>query len=222
MTSTRIFSSTAATCLRKRTLNPRGFCSSAYALSHVGSSPIFIPDNVSLMLDLHNKDEERDMTPLIITGPKGKLKVDIPSFARLDLVDNGKKLEVNVVDSEVKIQRQMWGTLRSLINNQVTGVTEGHIAILQFVGTGYRAELLPSGRQISVKVGQTGTTLFDIPEGVTALSPQPTRLVLEGIDKQAVKQFAANIRKLRPPEPYKGKGVFVNNETIKMKDKKVK
>ncbi|KAK9240566.1 ribosomal protein L6, alpha-beta domain-containing protein [Lipomyces kononenkoae] len=221
MTTTRILSSTAV-CLRQRAVNLRGFCSSAYSLSHIGSAPVFIPDNVSLMLDLHNRGEERDMTPLIITGPKGKLQVDIPSFARLDLVDNGKKLEVKVADSEVKIQRQMWGTLRSLINNQVTGVSEGHIAILQFVGTGYRAELLPSGRQISVKVGQTGTTLFDIPEGVTALNPQPTRLVLEGIDKQVVKQFAANIRALRPPEPYKGKGVFVNNETIKMKDKKVK
>ncbi|KAK9488880.1 ribosomal protein L6, alpha-beta domain-containing protein [Lipomyces starkeyi] len=221
MTPIRLFS-TRAVCLRQNAVDLRGFCSSASAFSHIGSAPVFIPDNVQLMLDVRNSDEDRDMTPLIVTGPKGKLQVNVPSFARLDLVDNGKKLEVKVADSEVKIQRQMWGTLRSLINNQVTGVSEGHVVILQFVGTGYRAELLPSGRQVSVKVGQTGTTLFDIPEGVTALSPQPTRLVLEGIDKQVVKQFAASIRALRPPEPYKGKGIFVNNETIKMKDKKVK
>ncbi|KAK9322482.1 ribosomal protein L6, alpha-beta domain-containing protein [Lipomyces orientalis] len=214
--------SSRTVCLRQYAIAHRGFCSSVSALSHIGSAPVFIPDTVQLMLDVHNRDDERDMTPLIVSGPKGTLQVQVPSYARLDLVDNGKKLEVKVADAEVKIQRQMWGTLRSLINNQVTGVSEGHIVILQFVGTGYRAELLPGGRQVSVKVGQTGTTVFDIPEGITALSPQPTRLVLEGIDKQAVKQFAANIRALRPPEPYKGKGIFVNNETIKMKDKKVK
>ncbi|KAK9383182.1 mitochondrial 54S ribosomal protein uL6m [Kockiozyma suomiensis] len=200
----------------------RGFSASARVPSHVGSAPIYVPTEVSFALDLHNRNLDTDAVALHITGPKGVGKVQIPPFANIELVDSGRQLEVRVADSTVKQQRQMWGTLRSLIQNHVTGVTQGHSVILTFSGTGYRAELLPSGRQVSVKVGQTGATVFDLPENITAVCPQPTRLLLEGPDKHAVSQFGATIRSLKPPEPYKGKGIYMNNETIKLKSKSVK
>ncbi|KAK9466351.1 ribosomal protein L6, alpha-beta domain-containing protein [Lipomyces arxii] len=204
-------------------ISTRSFSTTSRTLSHIGTAPILVPDTVTLALDVPNSDQTRQTTPLIVTGPKGRLSVDVPMFARLMLDKSGEspKLQVNVVDAGVKEQRSMWGTLRSAIQNHITGVSEGHIATIQFVGTGYRAEMV-GPRKISVKFGQTGTTVFDVPEGMSALSPIPTQLVLEGIDKCVVGQFAANIRALKPPEPYKGKGIFVNNETIKMKDKKVK
>ncbi|KAK7207907.1 mitochondrial ribosomal protein L6 [Myxozyma melibiosi] len=200
----------------------RHFSASAVARSHIGSTPIVVPPEVSFALDPYSRDPERDEIPLIITGPKGVGKVAIPPFARLELVEEGRKLEVRVEDTTEKRQRQMWGTLRSLINNHVMGVTIGHSVILTLTGTGYRAELLGGGRKISVKVGQTGATLLNIPVGINAICPQPTRVLLKGSDKQLVTQFAATIRALKPPEPYKGKGIFVNNETIKLKSKSVK
>ncbi|KAK9478141.1 ribosomal protein L6, alpha-beta domain-containing protein [Lipomyces japonicus] len=206
----------------RRIIAQRSFSSSLRTQSHIGSQPIHIPESVTIALDVQKFNAYSKATPLIVKGPKGVLQVSLPEYARLDLTNEGRKLFVNVADSKVKVQRQMWGTLRSIINSDVTGVTEGHIAILKFVGVGYRAELVESGTKVSVKVGQSDTKLFTIPENVAVLNPQPTKLVLEGADKRVVSQFAATIRALKPPEPYKGKGIYVNDETIRLKNKKVK
>lgn len=124
------------------------------------------------------------------------------------------------------------GTMRAHIQNSMTGVSEGHIAILRLVGVGYRATIESSaisiqpeyeGQQfVSLKLGYAHPVELGVPMGVKATTPQPTRILLEGTDKQAITQFAADIRKWRKPEPYKGKGIFVNDETIKLKAKKIK
>ena len=124
------------------------------------------------------------------------------------------------------------GTTRGYLNNHVVGVSEGHTAILRLVGVGYRATVEPSastkqpqyeGQQfVSLKVGYSHPIELGVPAGMKASTPQPTRILLEGIEKEVVMQFAAKIRMWRKPEPYKGKGIFVNGETIKLKAKKIK
>lgn len=124
------------------------------------------------------------------------------------------------------------GTTRALLQNHITGVSEGHICVLSLVGVGYRATIEPKattvtatypGQQfVSLKVGFSHPIELGIPEGVQASTPQPTRILLESVDKRKVTQFAAEIREWRRPEPYKGKGIFVNGETIKLKAKKIK
>lgn len=122
--------------------------------------------------------------------------------------------------------------MRAQIQNSISGVSEGHIAILRFVGVGYRATIESTaitlqpeyeGQQfVSLKLGYAHPIELGVPKGVKATVPQPTRVLLEGPDKQAITQFAADIRRWRKPEPYKGKGIFVNDETIRMKAKKIK
>lgn len=124
------------------------------------------------------------------------------------------------------------GTTRAYLNNHILGVSEGHTAILRLVGVGYRATVEPSavsvqpeypGQQfVSLKVGYSHPIELGVPLGMKASTPQPTRILLEGMEKEVVNQYAAKIRKWRVPEPYKGKGIFVNGETIKLKAKKIK
>lgn len=124
------------------------------------------------------------------------------------------------------------GTTRAELNNHILGVSEGHTAILRLVGVGYRAMIettavtkqpaYPGQGFVSLKVGYSHPIELGIPLGVQASTPQPTRILLEGANKEVVKQFAAEIREWRKPEPYKGKGIFVNDETIKLKAKKIK
>lgn len=110
------------------------------------------------------------------------------------------------------------------------GVSEGHTAVLRLVGIGYRASIEPRpeleeypGQQfVCLKLGFTHPVEMGLPKGMKASAPQPTRVLLEGIDKEQIMQFAAKIRKWRVPEPYKGKGIFINDETIKLKQKKIK
>ena len=124
------------------------------------------------------------------------------------------------------------GTTRAYLNNHILGVSEGHTAILRLVGVGYRATIEPfavsvlpeyPGQQyVSLKLGYSHPIELGIPLGMKASTPQPTRILLEGPVKQVVKQFAAKIRKWRVPEVYKGKGIFVDGETVKLKAKKIK
>jgi large subunit ribosomal protein L6 len=124
------------------------------------------------------------------------------------------------------------GTVRAYLQNHIVGVSEGHVAILRLVGVGYRATVEPTattvkpeyeGQQfVNLKVGYSHPIELGLPKGVKASTPQPTRILLEGPERQVLMQFAANIRKWRVPEPYKGKGIFVNGETIKLKNKKIK
>ncbi|KAL9127274.1 MAG: hypothetical protein Q9217_003809 [Psora testacea] len=166
----------------------------------------------------------------------------------LDHDRDTKKVSLSILDREERKQREMWGmrgrpfpstpsnhnlgTTRAYLNNHILGVSEGHTAILRLVGVGYRATIEPSavsvqpeypGQQfVSLKVGYSHPIELGVPLGMKASTPQPTRILLEGIEKEVVNQFAAKIRKWRVPEPYKGKGIFVNGETIRLKAKKIK
>lgn len=124
------------------------------------------------------------------------------------------------------------GTVRAYLQNHILGVSEGHTAILRLVGVGYRATVeekavtkepeFEGQKFISLKVGYSHPIEMPVPRGMKASVPQPTRILLEGPEKEIVMKFAAEIREWRRPEPYKGKGIFVNGETIKLKAKKIK
>ena len=149
-----------------------------------------------------------------------------------------QKASLSIQDAEVRHQREMWGTTRAYLQNHILGVSEGHTAILRLVGVGFRAnieegpsqaamarKIIPeySGQKfVNLKLGFATPIEMGVPMGVKASTPQPTRVLLEGPEKEVVMQFAAKIRAWRKPEPYKGKGIFVNDETIKLKAKKIK
>lgn len=129
------------------------------------------------------------------------------------------------------------GTTRAYLQNHILGVSEGHSSIIRMVGVGFRATVedipltgsatlpppeYPGQQLVSLKCGFTHPVELAVPWGMKCTTPQPTRILLEGIEKTVVNQFAADIRKWRKPEPYKGKGIFVNGETIKLKAKRIK
>ncbi|KAL9067651.1 MAG: hypothetical protein Q9161_006733 [Pseudevernia consocians] len=179
------------------------------------------------------------------------MSAQLPPYMSLDHDEETRKASLRILDRDVRKQREMWGTstfglplmnpavtltvkgtTRAYLKNHILGVSEGHTAILRLVGVGYRATVEPSavsvqpeypGQQfVSLKVGYSHPIELGVPLGVKASTPQPTRILLEGVEKEVVNQFAAKIRKWRVPEPYKGKGIFVNGETIKLKAKKIK
>ncbi|KAL8905259.1 MAG: hypothetical protein Q9171_006735 [Xanthocarpia ochracea] len=215
----------------------RSFASSAPRTSRVGAAPIALPPEVNLRL-LDPPKRRGAVTrveppkTIEIEGPLGKASVQLPPFVSYSIDDAAKKATLSVIDKKSRDQRELWGTTRSYLQNHILGVSEGHTAILRLVGVGYRATIEPTaitvkpaypGQQfVSLKVGYSHPIELGLPMGVKASTPLPTRILLEGIDKEVVNSFAATIRKWRKPEPYKGKGIFVNEETIKLKAKKIK
>lgn len=217
----------------------RAFSSAPLVRSNIGSAPIFVPkgthfeltkrllDDVTAMrLQL---DKKRQGKPRIhvtqdieVKGPKGLIKLGLADFVKFELSDDGKVATVSVEDPAAKHERSMWGTSRSLVANAVTGVNEGHLCIVKLVGTGFRATYDDTKREISLRVGYSDPRVVAVPEGIHVETPVPHRIILEGCDKQQVKLLAAEIRKFRKPEPYKGKGIFIDNETIRLKQKKIK
>ncbi|KAJ5093749.1 Ribosomal protein L6 bacterial-type [Penicillium angulare] len=214
------------------------FSSTSPAQSRVGGAAISVPPEVSLNLIDAPKDvtqsRGKEIIKLIaqIKGPKGELMLNIPSFLNVEHDATTQKTTLSISDPDNPHQRAMWGTIRAHLQNHIIGVSEGHICILSMVGVGYRATIetsattvaptYPGQKFVSLKVGFSHPIELGIPEGIEASTPQPTRILLEGVEKQKVTQFAAQIREWRRPEPYKGKGIFVNGETIKLKAKKIK
>lgn len=206
--------------------------------SRIGRTPINIPPEVSLRFyDLprgnsRSRNPDTATTALEVTGPLGQLTVPLPPYLKTEHDELTKKINVEVNDASETHQRAMWGTMRSLIQNSVAGVSEGHLCILRLVGVGYRATIedtaitktpaYPGQKFVNLKLGYAHPVEMPVPKGIKASVPQPTRILLEGCDKQVIKQFAAEIREWRKPEPYKGKGIFVNDETIRLKAKKIK
>lgn len=174
----------------------------------------------------------RRFCAIIDTVNSGEISMQIPPYVRIAPDSRTGAPVLNVEDSRIAEQRAMWGTTRAYLQNHILGVSEGHTAILRLVGVGYRATVentattvqseYPGQQFINLKVGFSHPVELGIPKGVKASTPQPTRILLEGVEKEVVMQFAANIRMWRKPEPYKGKGIFVNGETIKLKNKKIK
>ncbi|KAI9835946.1 MAG: hypothetical protein M1819_001844 [Sarea resinae] len=217
----------------------RPFSSSSPCASQVGKAPLSLPPEVTMRLldPPSSKNQGRvsrsePSSTVEIEGPLGKMSLKIPPFLSIEQDAESRRALLKVQDPEIRHQREMWGTTRAYLQNHILGVSEGHTAILRLVGVGYRATVEPSavtlspeypGQQfVSLKVGFSHPVELGVPLGVKASTPQPTRILLEGVEKEVVNQFAAKIRMWRKPEPYKGKGIFVNGETIKLKAKKIK
>ncbi|EIN12602.1 ribosomal protein L6 [Punctularia strigosozonata HHB-11173 SS5] len=191
--------------------------------SNIGKKPIPLPPSITLT-------RLPDENVLAVSGPNGTARVPCEPFVRLTQPEaqggHPKVLEVRVDDPSVKQQRTMWGTTRSLIANAVTGMSEGFSVPLYLVGVGYRAALEEdprgtseggSGIRLNMKVGFSHSVYVPIPPHIKAEVPMPTKIVLSCTDKQKLGLFAAEVKKWRPPEPYKGKGIFLGNETIRIR-----
>ncbi|KAL4865599.1 hypothetical protein BDV12DRAFT_147706 [Aspergillus spectabilis] len=221
-----------------RSQQTQPFSSTPRAQSRVGGAAISVPPEVSLkfidlpQVEARGKNKDQPKTAIEIKGPLGQLTLNMPAFIKVAHDESLRKATLSVEDSSLTHQRAMWGTMRAHLQNSILGVSEGHICILSLVGVGYRASVestattvepeYPGQQFVSLKVGYSHPIELGIPQGVTASTPQPTRILLQGSEKQVVTQFAAEIREWRKPEPYKGKGIFVNGETIRMKAKKIR
>jgi large subunit ribosomal protein L6 len=173
-------------------------------MSRVGRSPIPLPSGVEVDI------EGRRVS---VKGPKGTLVRELPGEITVRRDDGA--LLVERPDDE-RHNRALHGLARSLVNNMVVGVTEGFIKELEIVGVGYRATAQGPSR-LELAVGFSHSVPVDAPDGVTFEVPQPTRITVRGIDKEAVGQVAADIRAVRKPEPYKGKGIRYAGEVVQRK-----
>jgi large subunit ribosomal protein L6 len=170
-------------------------------MSRVGRSPITVPSNVIVTLS---------GATVSVKGPQGTLERALPEG--ITIAQEGDTLTVSRPDDERR-HRALHGLSRSLVANMVSGVTEGFSKELEIVGVGYRATAKGPG-SLELALGFSHPVQVEAPEGVTFEVPIPTRIVVKGIDKERVGQVAADIRKLRKPEPYKGKGVRYANERV--------
>jgi len=172
-------------------------------MSRIGRMPVVIPGGVDVTIS------GREVT---VTGPKGKLSVEVA--APIDVAQSDGVVTVTRPSDEGEI-RALHGLSRSLIANMVTGVTEGYRKTLEIVGVGYRVQA--RGQDLEFALGFSHPVPVRAPDGITFREETPTRFIVEGIDKQQVGEVAANIRKLRKPDPYKGKGVRYQGEQIRRK-----
>jgi len=170
-------------------------------MSRIGRAPITVPSGVEVNI------ADRRVT---VKGPKGTLARAVPGA--ITVRQENSTLFVERPDDE-RESRALHGLTRSLVNNMVVGVTDGFAKDLEIVGVGYRATAKGPG-QLELALGFSHPVVVDAPEGVTFEVPQPTRISVKGIDKELVGQVAANIRKIRKPEPYKGKGVRYAGERV--------
>ncbi len=173
-------------------------------MSRVGQAPIAIPSGVDV------KVEGREIT---VKGPKGELSRLVPEVLSITIEEG--ELTVARADEE-RESRALHGLFRSLINNMVVGVTEGYRRGLEIVGVGYRATA-QGDRALELAVGYSHTVKVEAPEGITFEVPSNTRIDVVGIDKEVVGQVAADIRAIRKPEPYKGKGIRYEGEQVRRK-----
>ncbi len=172
-------------------------------MSRIGKVPIAVPDTVKV-----------DVTGCVVNikGPKGSLSQTLPAGITCQV--DGKELKVERKDDS-RTQRALHGLTRTLIANAVIGTSEMFQRGLEIIGVGYRAEAKKD--QLELALGFSHPVVFTIPEGITIKVEKQTRLMVSGIDKQQVGQVAANIRSLRPPEPYKGKGIRYAGEVVHRK-----
>ena len=172
-------------------------------MSRIGKLPIAIPKGVTVAINGNT---------VKVKGPKGELT---RLFADgISIGQEGETLKVGRASDEVN-HKSLHGLSRSLLANMVEGVTKGYQKTLEISGVGYKAEVKPFGLQLAL--GFSHTIQYKAPEGVKLTAPQPTTIVIDGADKEKVGQVAAELRNLRPPEPYKGKGIKYQGEVIRRK-----
>ena len=173
-------------------------------MSRVGKLPVPVPDGVEVTID------GLDIT---VKGPNGELSRTMPDGVELSRDEDDAV--VVTPTGETRLHRSRHGLVRSLVQNMVVGVTEGYTKRLEMRGVGYRAQA--KGRDLELQVGFSHPVVVEAPEGITFEVPEPTRIVVTGADKVMVGQMAANIRDVRPPEPYKGKGIRYEGERVRRK-----
>lgn len=173
-------------------------------MSRIGKNPINIPDGVNVTVQ---------GSAIAVKGPKGLINWDVPHNMKVTMKDNSLTVEKL---SDSKTVRGLHGTARSIIANMVTGVSMGYQRQLEIRGVGYRAQV--QGNKIIFTIGYSHAVEFPLPAGISAeVDKKQVMLTLQGIDKQLIGQVAANIRSLRPPDAYKGKGIRYEGEYIKLK-----
>ncbi|MEO5567705.1 MAG: 50S ribosomal protein L6 [Gemmatimonadaceae bacterium] len=172
-------------------------------MSRIGKNPIDVPSGVTITLNGNH---------VTVKGPKGELARDIPA-GMLITQENGK-ITVNRPSDDSK-HKALHGLSRTLLANMVEGVTKGFVKQLDIVGVGYKAETRPYGLQLAL--GFSHAVEYKAPKGITLKAPVPTQILIEGANKEIVGQVAAELRSLRPPEPYKGKGIKYAGEQIRRK-----
>jgi len=172
-------------------------------MSRIGKAPIDLPSGVEVKVQGSQVE---------VKGPKGTLHQDIDPHISVSVDDGVVTLDRSDEERET---RALHGLSRALVNNMVVGVSEGYTKELQAVGVGYRANL--QGRRLELQVGFSHPVQIEAPEGIEFEVPEPTRIFVRGIDKQLVGQVAANVRAVRPPEPYKGKGIRYADEHVRRK-----
>src|SRR5947209_6560565 len=175
-------------------------------MSRIGKQPTPIPTGVKVNIT---------GTTVKVEGPKGKL--ELSHHPNMKVASDGKALTVTRPDDD-RLNRALHGLTRALINNMVVGVTKGYEKRLKVEGVGFQAAM--RGKGVELTVGFANRILHEPPPGVTVAVPDPTTIVVSGADKQMVGQFAAEVRASRKPEPYKGKGVRYENETVRRKEGK--
>jgi large subunit ribosomal protein L6 len=177
-------------------------------MSRIGKKPVGIPKGVEVSLNGQN---------MSVKGPKGELAVTLSENVTAVHDDNGVTL---APANKSQTARSFWGLSRSLVQNLMTGVSEGFTRKLQLQGVGYRASM--QGKTLKLSLGFSHDVDFPVPEGISVDCPSQTEIVITGIDKQKVGQVASEIRSYRPPEPYKGKGVRYEGEFVFRKEGKKK
>jgi large subunit ribosomal protein L6 len=173
-------------------------------MSRIGRLPVAVPSGVDIAID------GRDVT---VKGPKGTLSLTVAEPISVERADDGT-VQVSRPDDE-RMSKSLHGLSRTLIANMVIGVTSGYAKTMEIVGTGYRVQA--KGSDLEFALGFSHPVLVSAPDGISFRVEAPTRFVVEGIDKQKVGEVAANIRKLRKPDPYKGKGVRYQGEVVRRK-----
>jgi large subunit ribosomal protein L6 len=172
-------------------------------MSRIGKKPIPVPDGVTVSIGPGR---------VSVNGPKGELEQ--PVSARMEIVEDDGTVTVKR-PTDRGDDRAIHGLTRSLVANMVVGVTDGYEKRLEITGVGYRAKL--AGKALELSVGYSHPVSIPAPEGIEFEVPQPTQVIVRGIDKQLVGEIASQVRRVRPPEPYKGKGIRYAGEQVKRK-----
>ena len=176
-------------------------------MSRVGKQPVKIPEKVKVAVA---------GTTVKVEGPKGKMSFPFNPVVKVEVA--GSEVKVTRPD-ETRLAKGLHGLTRTMVKNAVDGVLKGYERALEISGVGFKAEL--KGKEINFTLGFSHPVVFKLPEGVAAeVDPKQTRVVIKGVDKNLIGQTAAKIRALRPPEPYKGKGIKYAEETIRRKEGK--
>ena len=175
-------------------------------MSRIGKIPVNLPKEAKIILE---------NSSVKVEGPKGKLSLNLPYGIQVEQKE-GKVLIHRASDN--KQSRASHGTIRALIVNMITGVTNGHKKELEIQGVGFRAAI--QGQKLTINLGFSHPVEFTVPAGIKISTPKPTEIIIEGTDNALVGEVAANIRDLKPPEPYKGKGIRYVGEAVRRKQGK--